>query len=230
MKASTSMSAMKAIVIVLLASTAAFAQAPGQTPPRPPAGMGAPGPATATPRETKQERVKKRVRMMRAMALTEELGLDSAGAGRLFPLLEKYDAEFDRLLVERGQLVHQLDTADGRPAKQIDKLIDDSLANQRKFWDLEDRRIADLRKILTPAQVARVVVVLPVLERKIQNQLRNAVRPGARRGNKNAQSGEPDDDDVEPGERPVPKRAPRNNPTPTRSTQPCDPFDTRHGC
>jgi len=224
------MKVLSAIVIVLLASTAAFAQAPGQTPPRAPAGMGAPGPGPATPRETKQERVKKRVRMMRAMALTEELGLDSAGAGRLFPLLEKYDAEFDHLLVERGQLVHQLDTADGRPAKQIDKLIDDSLANQRKFWDLEDRRIADLRKILTPAQVARVLVVLPALERKIQNQLRNAVRPGGRRGNKNVQSGEPDDDDVEPGERSMPKRAPRGNPTPTRSTQPCDPFDTRHGC
>ena len=198
----------KAILIVLLASTAAFAQAPGQTPPRQPAGVApAPGPA----KETKQERVKKRVRMMRAMALTEELGLDSAGAGRLFPLLEKYDADFDRLLVERSQLMHALDAADSKPPKQVDKLIDDSLANQRKFWDLEDRRIADLRKVLTPAQVARVLVVLPVLERKIQNQLRNAVRPGggpgARKGGgKNIQMTEPDDDDIEPNERPAPKR------------------------
>src|SRR3569623_1486993 len=95
------MKVLSAIVIVLLASTAALAQAPGQTPPRAPAGLGAPGPGPAAPRETKQERVKKRVRMLRAMALTEELGLDSAGAGRLFPLLEKYDAEFDRLLVDQ---------------------------------------------------------------------------------------------------------------------------------
>jgi len=223
----------KAISILLLASTAAFAQAPGQTPPRQPAGVAPDGPGPGPAKETKQERVKKRVRMMRAMALTEELGLDSAGAGRLFPLLEKYDADFDRLLVERSQLMHALDTADGKPPKQIDKLIDDSLANQRKFWDLEDRRIADLRKILTPAQVARVVVVLPVLERKIQNQLRNAVRPGpgGRKGaGKNIQMTDPDDDDIEPNERPAPKRAPRGNPTPTRSAQPCNPFDTARGC
>jgi hypothetical protein len=227
---------MKWLFALLLASSTAFAQAPGQTPPRGPVAVPQqPGPpGQPMQKETKQERVKKRVRMMRAMALTEELGLDSAGAGRLFPLLEKYDAEFDRLLVERGQLQHQLDGADGKPAKQIDKLIDDSLANQRKFWDLEDKRVAELRKILTPAQVARVLVVLPVLERKIQNQLRNAVHPGGGPGGgrklKNQQL-DADDDDIEPGERPAPKRqAPRSNPTPTRNTQPCDPFDTRHGC
>jgi hypothetical protein len=213
-------------------SSPAFAQAPGQTPPRQGPAVAVPvpaGPAGQPPqKETKQERVKKRVRMMRAMALTEELGLDSAGAGRLFPLLEKYDAEFDRLLGERGQLQRQLDAADGKPPKQIDKLIDDSLANQRKFWDLEDKRVAELRKILTPAQVARVLVVLPVLERKIQNQLRNAVRPGGRKL-KNQPLDSPDDDDVEPGEHPK-RQAPRSNPTPTRNPQPCDPFSTRHGC
>jgi hypothetical protein len=212
-----------------LASSVAFAQAPGQTPPRQGPGVVVPPAGPPVQKETKQERVKKRVRMMRAMALTEELGLDSAGAGRLFPLLEKYDAEFDRLLVERGQLQHQLDGADGKPPKQIDKLIDDSLANQRKFWDLEDKRVAELRKILTPAQVARVLVVLPVLERKIQNQLRNAVRPGGRKL-KNQPLDSADDDDIEPGERPAKRQAPRSNPTPTRNAQPCDPFDTRHGC
>lgn len=228
---------MKWLLAVLLASSisssSAFAQAPGQTPPRGPGGVAPAGPQGQPPqKETKQERVKKRVRMMRAMALTEELGLDSAGAGRLFPLLEKYDTEFDRLLVERNQLQHQLDAADGKPPKQIDKVIDDSLANQRKFWDLEDKRVAELRKILTPAQVARVLVVLPVLERKIQNQLRNAIHPGGGPGGRKLKNQQLDsDDDLEPGERPAPKRqAPRSNPTPTRNAQPCDPFSTRHGC
>ena len=75
-----------------------------------------------------------------------------------------------------------------------------------------------------------MLVVLPVLERKIQNQLRNAVRPGGRKL-KNQQLDSADDDDIEPGERPAQKRqGPRSNPTPTRNTPPCDPFDTRHGC
>ncbi|HET9989990.1 MAG TPA: hypothetical protein VFQ65_15775 [Kofleriaceae bacterium] len=217
---------MKWLFALLLATTPAFAQAPGQTPPRRPPGVEAPAPSgPPVAQETKQERVKRRVRMMRAMALTEELRLDSEGAGKLFPLLEKYDDEFDRLLVERGKLQHQLDAADGKPAKQIDKLIDDSLANQRKFWDLEDKRVAELRKILTPAQVARVLVVLPALERKIQNQLRNAVRPGARMGGKNRPLD--DDDDIEQGEQRAKRTSPRSNPRPTRGA-PCD--QTPYGC
>ncbi|MEO6777725.1 MAG: hypothetical protein ABI467_32695 [Kofleriaceae bacterium] len=221
------------LVFAALLATTAYAQAPGQTPPgRPGAG---PVVVTGPParRETKQERVKKRVRMMRAIALTEELGLDTAGAGRLFPLLSKYDDEFDRLLAERGQLQHRLDAAAGLPAKQIDGLIDASLANQRKFWDLEDQRIAALRKVLTPAQVARVLVVLPVLERKLQNQLRNAVRGAGRNAKNRPRDGGDggDDADFEPQERPMPSHpAPRGNPTPTRTTHPCDPFTTLHGC
>ena len=41
--------------------------------------------------------------------------------------------------------------------------------------ELEDKRLAELRKILTPAQTARLLIVLPELERKIQNQLRRAI-------------------------------------------------------
>jgi hypothetical protein len=215
-----------AIVIAVLGLTArGYAQAPGQTPPRGPVAQPAPAPAE-NPGETRRERVKKRIRAIRAIAVTEELGLDTADAGKLFPVLAKYDDDFDRLLLVRGQLQKRLDAAGGmRDPKAIDKLIDEALANQRAFWDLEDKRIAELRKILTPAQVARLLIVLPALERKIQNQLRQAIKPRPR----NARDDD-DDDDVEPGERPAPRNKRGGNPTPTRPDKNCDPFDTRHGC
>jgi hypothetical protein len=80
----------------------------------------------------------------------------------------------------------------------VDKLIDDAVANQKAFWDLEDKRLAEIRKVLTPQQVAKLLVVLPAFERRIQNQLRNAIL---------RKSGAPaldDDDDLEPDE--VPRR------------------------
>jgi hypothetical protein len=208
---------MKWLVVMLgLASAPAFAQAPSQTAP----GQTAPikTAPTVQPREkapppqkeTKRDRVKKRIRAMRAYALTTELGLESEDAGRLFPLLQKFDDEFDRLLATRSNLQRKLDDTGGMNAKAIDKLIDQSLANQRDFWNLEEKRIAELRKILTPAQVARLLVVLPALERRITNQLRQAAKPAVG-GRKNDASD--DDDDVEPNERPKP---PRGNPTPTR--------------
>jgi hypothetical protein len=214
------------LVIVMLVALAGGASAqPG-------------GPGGAS-RETKVERVKKRVRALRAYTLTEELGLDPAAAARLFPVLARYDEAFDRLLAARGALTKALDAADGvTDPKALDKQIDQLLANQRALWDLEDQRIAELRKLLAPAQIARVLIVLPALERRIQNQLRKAAHgagPDARRAAP-ARDTRDADDDVEPNE-PPPRRAhpAANPPAPTPTPPPrrqgnCDPFSTLHGC
>jgi len=221
---------MKRFLTILVAcslSTAAGAQAPGQTPPKPN--------QQQQQRETKRERVKKRIRALRAYTLTEELGLNETDAGKLFPVLAKFDDDFDRLLTERQQLQQQLDGAGNLKDKRaIDKLIDQALANQRATWDVEDKRIAEIRKILTPAQVARMLIVLPALERRIQNQLRNAVgkmkNGGGRRRQQIDENEDGDgDDDVEPNEKPNPPKRPvpkAGNPSAT----PCDPFSSRTGC
>lgn len=126
---------------------------------------------------SKRERIKKKIRALRAYALTEELSLDEATAGRLFPVMAKYDDELDRLLAQRADLERRLDASgDVKDPRALDKLIDEAIANQRAFWDSQERRLAELRKILTPAQTARLLVVLPSFERRIQNQLQRAIR------------------------------------------------------
>jgi hypothetical protein len=213
-------------VMVLLGAGAANAQ--------PRRGGGNPGDrrpgALATPE--RREQIKKKIRALRAYTLTEELALDEATATRLFPALARYDDETDRLLQKRVDVQRRLRRADAmRDPRAIDRLIDEALANQRGFWDVEERRIAELRKILTSAQAAKVLVVLPALERKIQNQLRRAiVKQGSAPG-----PGDDPDDDPEPDERDAPPPRPRReaplppvSPTPSRSnapgnTAPCNP-------
>jgi hypothetical protein len=135
-----------------------------------------PAPAAAAHR---REKIKKKIRALRAYTLTEELSLDEVAAGKLFPVLAKYDDVFDKLLQARADLEHRLKNADAiSDPRAIDKLVDEAVANQRAFWDAEAARLAELRKILTPAQTARLLVVLPALERKIQNQLLRAIRGG----------------------------------------------------
>jgi hypothetical protein len=133
----------------------------------------------------RRERIKKRIRALRAYTLTEELSLDPPTAEKLFPVLNKYDDVFDKLLVARAELGKRLAAAsNGRDPQEANKAIEDAIANQRAFWDMEDKRLAELRKILSPQQIARLLVVLPPLERKIENQLRNAIAgkgPGANR-------------------------------------------------
>ena len=120
---------------------------------------------------------------LRAFTLTDELSLDENTAGRLFPILSKYDDETDRLLGQRADIQRRLSSAGQlRDPHTIDKLVDEAVGNQHAFWELEDKRLGELRKVLSPAQIARLLVVLPALERQITNQLQRAIDgkpPGA---------------------------------------------------
>jgi hypothetical protein len=131
---------------------------------------------SASDAQQRRDKIKQRIRALRAYTLTEELELDEATAGKLFPALAKYDDEFDRLLHARADLQRRLEAADGDAAAAIDKLVDEAAANQRAIWDTETRRLDQLRKILTPKQVARILIVLPALERKLQDELRKVVQ------------------------------------------------------
>lgn len=172
----------------------------------------------------RREQLKKKIRTMRAFALTDELSLDEATAGRLFPMLSRYDDETDKLLEKRIDVQRRLRRADSlRDNRALDHLIDEAIASQRAFRDLEDRRLAELRKILTPLQSARLLVVLPNLERRIQKQLRNAIVQ--RRAGRNAPV-EDEDDDQEPdevGPRPAQHRRPERPERPERREAPLAP-------
>jgi hypothetical protein len=177
------------LVIAMLAAFAggAAAQAPGQTATA--AGSGA---------QAKREKIKQRILTMRAWALTQELSLDEPTAAKLFPVIAKYDDAFARLLRESVELRRAaIDAAARNDDRALDDVIDKIVANQRARWAAEEARFKDVRKVLTPAQAARILVVLPQIDRRIQNQLRKALGGGRRRGRGRGAadgSGNPDDD------------------------------------
>ena len=69
-------------------------------------------PADAQPRpgapKDKREKAKQRIRIMRALILSEELQLDEATAGKLAPVLNRFDDEIGKLLLERQALRAEL--------------------------------------------------------------------------------------------------------------------------
>lgn len=158
-----------------------------------------PGPAPA-PNAQRREEIKKKIRSLRAYALTTELSLDEKTGSRLWPVLAKYDDEIDKLLQQRVDLNRRLQAVDQlKDPKAQERLIDEAFANQKAFWSVDERRLAELRKILTPAQTARLLVVLPAFERKIQNQLRRAIR-------RPAQARDPDEDELDDDDEPPRRR------------------------
>ncbi len=182
----------------------------------------------------RREQIKKKIRALRAYTLSDELALDEQTAARLFPVLSRYDDDFDKLLEQRVDVQRRLRRADTvKDTRAINRLIDEAIVNQRGFWDLQDRRLQALRKILTPAQTAKLLVVLPALERRIENQLRKAIvqrRPG---GAPAPASAVDDDDDPEADELPPPRQRQRRREAPLAprgprsnapgNTLPCDP-------
>lgn len=159
-----------AVWLALVAASAigpgvALAQ-PGATPPgaaQPPA---AAGPA--------RERLKQKLLALRAYRLTEELGLDPAGAAGVFPVLAKYDGQLEQLTVERVAINQKLRQAPS--GATADELINRAVANRRALLDVEERRLDELRKVLTPQQTARLLVVLPEIEAQLKRQIRQIAR------------------------------------------------------
>jgi hypothetical protein len=183
------MRALLSALIVALLGSVAFAQpAPG------------PGPAKRAPDPVADRRneVKKKIRVLRAATLTDELKLDEKTLARLLPTLAKWDDVTEDLLKKRIDIQRRLLDADAaKDPKAVDKLIDEAVANQKSFWDLEEKRLAELRKILTPGQTARLLIVLPQFERRIQNQLRRAMGGGAGRAGRRGNPQPDDDDDLD---------------------------------
>ncbi len=132
-------------------------------------------PAMARPRNgarvaqaDRRDKVKKKLRTMRAYVLTDELGLDEATAAKLFPILADYDDEFEAVAKAGVALrTRAREAADKGDDKALDTIIDEVVANQRKRWELDEARFKKLRKVLTTRQAARILVVLPEIDRKI---------------------------------------------------------------
>jgi hypothetical protein len=182
----------------------------------------------------RREKIKERIRALRAYTLTAELQLDEQTAAKLFPVLAKFDNEFDKLLQDRLDIQRRLESAGTvKDTKVVDKLIDEAVANQRALWDTEDKRLAQLRKILTPTQTARVLIVLPAMERKIQNQLRRAVQRQQRKA-ANQPVDPYADDEIDPtdpfAEPPAPRKMQKQQKAAPAGKRPCDPFSDPAGC
>jgi Spy/CpxP family protein refolding chaperone len=182
-----------AVVACIIAGLAtSVAAQPASPPPGSPAG--------AKPPANRSDKVRAQIRARIAVDLTSQLELDEVTAGKIFAVMARFDEQFDKVLVARADIQRKLKTADSiKDPKALEHLIDDAVANQHALEALEDQRLTDWRKILTPQQTAQLLVVWPAIQRRLQNQLQRAVaNPGAApkgRANNRRPPGDDNDDD-----------------------------------
>jgi len=157
----------------VLAAGSGVASAEG--PRRGPGAAAAPtGADKRTPEQLRKE-VLERMRALRAWRIVEELKLDETTSARLFPILAKYDDQELTLADERRDIAQELRTQLAAPHPDDAKLtaaINRMLVNRTKKHALRDERLKELRKVLTPVQQAKLVLLLPRLEREFAQSIR----------------------------------------------------------
>jgi Spy/CpxP family protein refolding chaperone len=133
-------------------------------------------PATVAPApEQLRREVIDRMRTLRAWKIVDELKLDQAASARLFPILSKYDDREMALFKERREIMKELRAESESATPNNSKLstgIDRLIALRAKQHSLQDEKFRELRKALTPAQQAKLVLLLPRIERGFLHRIR----------------------------------------------------------
>lgn len=173
----------RSMILVALAALLLAAPAGAQQP-----GAGAPPPAGARPArpgkpglEAKRQRVRQRIHALRANQLTRALGLDGPTATKVTAALGRWDQQVAGVRRRATQARQQLRQELRKPAPdaaRINTLIDELLRQQRATWTLQEQRFQELRRLLAPAQAARLMVLLPEIDRRIQRKIQKIMRDG----------------------------------------------------
>jgi len=180
-----------ALALLLACTSSAQAQrpSPSTTPPQALGPRVAQAPGATPPVMGKRKRIEKRIRALRVWRLTEALNLDEKSAARVFPILRRFDRQFAALMranAKDRRGLRPLMAATGTD-KQINAAINRMLKRQQQMWRLTKARFGAMRKVLSAKQSAKLLVVLPRIDRQIRGEIRKAMRKHQMRRKKRMQ-------------------------------------------
>lgn len=130
-------------------------------------------------KQARWARIEERIKTMRAVALANRLGLDSATALKLNALMQTYDAKRADLRATLRQAMRTLKLAARQKSpdqKTVDDAVETVLETQSKIAALQEQEARELMDGLTPRQKARLVLFYRDFPREIRRLLRKAER------------------------------------------------------
>jgi hypothetical protein len=136
-------------------------------------------PALAQPEGPRAE-VRERVRQALVQRLVDRLRLDPTLAARLDQVAKSYDdqiaavqMENRRAHVELRQLLDSGRADDGSVIRATDRI----LGLRARVRQLEDARLAEVRKLFPPPLYGRFLIAWPQINKQIHQQIMNAAQP-----------------------------------------------------
>ena len=129
----------------------------------------------------KRAQVRQRITDFAMQQITQELALDANTAQRFKQVADKYEPQIAGIHREVGmamkELKAQLASAQPDEAK-LGQLADTIVNDRAKVQALEAQRTADNRRVLTPTQFAKLIVVWPKINRQIKIEMWKAMHGG----------------------------------------------------
>jgi Spy/CpxP family protein refolding chaperone len=145
----------------------------------------------------KRAKLHAKIAELRSRRLFEVLGVDQAGKDKVAALLDRYDQKLlplrEQMGASRRELKLLLQNGSFDDAR-ANRLVDAIGNAQAEIHRLERERLGELRRLLTPRQMAVAVVRLPEIERSIEAKLRKIAKAQARAGGQTWPRGDGDDD------------------------------------
>jgi len=135
--------------------------------------------AASAPAQPLREKVREKIKVLRMARLVEALELDERTAARLMPIIGKAYDDIGAVAKDAGEArreLRRLIESGSNDPQPINALIDRLVANKLKIDQLETEMFREVRKVLTPLQLARLVLVLPEINRELMQQVRRAAK------------------------------------------------------
>lgn len=129
-------------------------------------------------REKLRDQIFDQLRAERMWKLTDALKLDEATAAKLFPLLSKYDEQERNLGKERGEThreLRQIVESASPDTARLNALIDKLVGLRTRRHELEVSKLAALRKVLQPVQMAKMMMLTPRMDESFRRRIHDAI-------------------------------------------------------
>jgi Spy/CpxP family protein refolding chaperone len=141
-------------------------------------------PALAQPDVQKRAQVRRQATDLVMSRLAQELALDAAAQAQMRQIWDRYEVQIEGVRKEQWLAMKELKSQLAAPTPDNAKLtqLSDLIHNDRlKVETLDHQRVGDFRRMLTPVQFAKAIVVTPKIRREVQQQVMQAIR--GQRGN-----------------------------------------------
>ncbi|UCD83964.1 MAG: periplasmic heavy metal sensor [Deltaproteobacteria bacterium] len=121
-------------------------------------------------------RIEKRIEMLKAMRLSEELGLSEEESFKFYAILREHHEQKKELRHTIRELIEKLEEElERKNTKQMKALIEEIETKSKEMCELRHTHHSKLKELLSLEQQAKLAILMPRIEHEIRSTIRETI-------------------------------------------------------